>query len=86
MKYFGTTTMTHFTILAYMSYFFRFRRLNKLQVLAVGTGYFYAFNSINNIMYKLLVDKKIIAETRKFGLEKHAQPNGTQKVRGYNFD
>ena len=86
MKYFGSATATHFSILAYMSYFFRFRRLNKLQVLAVGTGYFYAFNSINNILYKLMVDKKIISEVRKFGLDKHIQPNGTTKERGFNFD
>ena len=78
--------MTHFTGLAYMSYFFRFRRLNKLQVLAVGTGYFYAFNFINNIMYKLMVDRNIISEVRNFGLEKHIQPNGTQKARSFNFD
>ena len=30
LKYYGTTTLTHFTILAYMSYFFRYRCLNKL--------------------------------------------------------
>ena len=73
------------TILAYASYFFRFRRLNKVQVAAVGTAYYYGFSSINNTLYKLLVDKKVIDTARKMGYDEHVQPNGTYKVRGLNF-
>ena len=29
-KYFGTAFATHFTVLAYMTYFFRYRRLTKV--------------------------------------------------------
>ena len=77
--------MVHLTVLAYASYFFRFRRLNKLQVAAVGTAYYYGFSSINNTMYKLLVDKQVIDAARKMGHENHVQPNGTFKNRGLNF-
>ena len=73
------------TILAYASYFFRFRRLNKVQVAAVGTAYYYGFSSINSTLYKLLVDKKVIDCARKMGYEEHVQRNGTFKNRGLNF-
>jgi hypothetical protein len=71
--------------LAYSSYFFRYRRLNKVQVLAVGTAFYYGFSQSNSILYKLLVDKKIIDEARKMGYEEHIQPNGSLKARGLNF-
>ena len=71
VKYFGSTLLTHMTILAYMSYFFRYRRLTKLQTLGVGTLYYYAFGYINNSLYKIFVDRNIIATTRSMGLEQH---------------
>ena len=83
--YYAGSTFMHLTILAYASYFFRFRRLSKVQVAAVGTAYYYGFDSINQTLYKLLVDKKIIDEARKMGYEKHIQPNGSFKNRGLNF-
>ena len=67
--YYTSTSLSHMIILAYASYFFRFRRLNKVQVAAVGTAYYYGFSSINNILYKLLVDKKVIDTARKLGYE-----------------
>ena len=70
---------------AYSSYFFRFRRLNKLQVIGVGSAYYCAFGAINEILYKLIVDKNVIKEARKMGYEYHIQPTGTFKNRGVNF-
>ena len=84
-KYFGATTLSHFTILAYSSYFFRYRRLGKLQVAAVGGAYCYAFGAINSILYKLIVDKPIIAEARAIGQGQHVQPTGSSKPRGLNY-
>jgi len=61
----------HLNIFAYSTYFFRYRRLNKLQVAAVGTAYYYAFGPINNILYKTIVDQKVISEARALGLGEH---------------
>ena len=62
----------HLTILAYSTYFFRYRRLNKLQVAAVGGAYCYAFGTINNILYKSIVDQSILSEARSLGQGHHA--------------
>ena len=70
-KFYASATLTHFTILAYASYFFRYRRLGKVQVAAVGTAYCYAFGAINSILYKLIVDKAVIAEARAIGQGEH---------------
>ncbi len=78
-------TFTHFMVFAYSTFFFRYRRLNKLQVGAVGTAYYYAFGFINNTLYKLIVDQKVVSEARNLGLGEHVQPNGTFKARGFNF-
>jgi len=59
--------MAHLAVLGYSTYFFRYRRLNKLQVAAVGTAYYYAFAPINNILYKAVVDQSVISEARKLG-------------------
>ena len=84
-KFFGSAFATHFTVLAYMTYFFRYRRLTKLQTVAVGTLYFYAFSAINSSLYKIFVDKDVISTARTMGLEQHIQPCGTKKARGLNF-
>ena len=85
LKYYGFTSLFHLSFLAYASYFFRYRRLNKLQVLAVGTTFYYGFGPINNIAYKLFVDKPIIDEAKKMGYGDYVQPNGTFRNRGHNF-
>lgn len=73
--YYGATTATHFAILAYATWFFRYRNLSKAQTLFVGTAYYLAFGNINNILYKLMVDKKVIAEARRLGYDHLVQPN-----------
>lgn len=40
VKFFGSALVTHVTILAYLSYFFRYRRLTKTQAVVVGTLYY----------------------------------------------
>ena len=83
--FYASATGAHLYLLAYSCYFFRYRRLNKVQVAAVGTAYYYAFGWINNTLYKLIVDQKVISEARNMGLGDHVQPNGTLKPRGLNF-
>lgn len=83
--YYASATATHILTLAYASYFFRYRTLNKLQVLGVATAWYFAFPQINNIQYKLMVEKPLIDEARKMGAGKHVQPNGTYKNRGLNY-
>lgn len=68
-----------------MSFFFRYRRIGAVPVLFVAGAYSYAFENVNNILYKTIVDKKILSEARRLGLEKHVQPAGSRKVRGLNF-
>jgi len=68
-----------------MSYFFRYRRLGLIPTVGVATAYYIAFENVNNILYKVLVDRKVIAEARRWGLDKHVQPVGTQVKRGVNF-
>lgn len=65
--FYAGATLTHFGILAYATWFFRYRNLSKVQTLAVGTAYYLAFGNINNILYKVFVDRKVIAEARKMG-------------------
>ena len=60
MIFYAATTLTHVTALSYLSFFFRFRRLGKVPVLAIGTAYYCAFENINNILYKVLVDRHVL--------------------------
>ena len=84
-KYYVAATVTHVTLLCYASYLFRFRRLNRLQTLAVGTGYYYGFGLVNNLLYSAMVDRKVCNEASALGLGFYKQPNGTARPRGHNF-
>jgi len=85
MKFYLAATLTHVTGFMYLSYFFRYRRLSAAPVLLVACAYSSAFNSVNHILYKLFVDKHLLAEARRLGLERHCQPSGTRKPRGFNY-
>jgi hypothetical protein len=69
----------------YMSYFFRYRRLGIVPTLGVASAYYILFENVNNILYKVLVDRKVISEARRLGLGKHVQPVGTKVNRLVNF-
>lgn len=75
----------HAVSFMYMSYFFRYRRVGALPVLFVAGLYNSVFENVNNILYKVLIDKPVLANARRMGLEQHAQPAGTHKARGFNF-
>ena len=70
----------------YMTFIFRYRRLSALSTLAVGSAYYVAFENVNNILYKLLVDRVVIREAREQGLGRHVQPVGTQVPRSFNYN
>jgi uncharacterized integral membrane protein len=83
--FYGATTMTHLTVLSYATYLLRYRTLNRVQTLALGTAFFFGFQAVNSIEYKLLVDKHVIDEARSIGQGSLVQPNGTFRPRGLNF-
>ena len=64
-----TASATHILGFMYMSFFFRYRRITFLPTLAIGSAYYCAFGNINNLLYKLIVDKAVIKEARKLGYE-----------------
>ena len=85
MKFYMAATATHVVGFMYLSYFFRYRRLSAAPVLAMACAYSSVFDNVNNILYKMFVDKHMLAEARRLGLEAHCQPSGTRKARGFNY-
>ncbi len=75
----------HSAAFMYMSFFFRFRRVGFIPVVAIASVYTKVFATVNGILYKLVVDRVVLNEARRLGLEKHAQPSDTHKSRGFNF-
>ena len=84
-KYYAAATLTHIVTLCYFSYLFRFRRLNKVQTFAVGTGYYYYFGLVNNLLYSGIVDRSVGNEADRLGLGFYRQANGSVRPRGHNF-
>jgi hypothetical protein len=83
--YYSSLAGFHTLNFMYLSYFFRFRRLNLVSTLVVSSAYYYFFTKVNNIAYKVIVDSKVIGQARAYGLEKHIQPVGHHKNRGLNY-
>jgi hypothetical protein len=69
LTYYLSLTGFHTVTLMYLSYFFRFRRLNLVSTLVISSAYYYFFTKVNNIAYKLIVDSAVISQTRALGLE-----------------
>ena len=78
-------TGVHSLSFAYLSFFFRFRRVTAVPTLAISAGYMAYFQIANNALYKILVDKPVMAEMRALKLDAHVQPVGTTKVRNITF-
>ena len=53
----------------YLSFFFRYRRVGAIPTLAIGAAYYVFFENANNIMYKLIVDRAVLGQTRRLGYE-----------------
>ncbi len=84
-KFYLSAIAFHGLAFMYMSYFFRYRRVGFLPVVAISVAYTSVFENVNNILYKLLVDRPILREARSMGLDKHVQPAGTRKARSFNY-
>lgn len=85
LLFYAATTFTHLTALTWTTYLLRYRSLNKAQVLALGTAYYFGFSQINSIQYKLFVDQPVISEARRLGLDYYVQPTGTLRARDHNY-
>lgn len=84
--FYGAATLYGIFAFSFSSFFFRYRRLNKTQVVVVGSALFLGQKAVNDILYKTIVDRKVIAQAREYGFERHVQPNGTHnKPRGTNY-
>jgi hypothetical protein len=68
-----------------MSFFFRYRRITAGPTLVIAAGYFCAFETMNNSLYKFFVDSPVLNETRRLGLGAYAQPVGTFKNRDITY-
>lgn len=84
-EFYAATAVFHSAAFMYLSFFFRYRRVGALPTLAIASAYYLFFENVNNIMYKLIVDRAVIKETRRLGFSAQVQPVGQQKNRGLNF-
>ena len=84
-KYYVTATLTHIMLFSWAAYLLRYRRLNRVQTLAVGTGFYYAFGLVNSSLYSLIVDRPVINQARALGHNEHVQPQGSHRARGFNY-
>ena len=69
-------TTIHIVSLAYMAYFFRYRRLTLPATLFISIFYNFYFGLTNKITYNIVVDRKITSIARSLGYARIAQPNG----------
>ena len=84
-KFYLAATFTHVMLFSYAAFLLRYRRLNRIQTLAAGTGFYYAFGSVNSTLYSLIVDRNVISTAKQLGLGDHVQANGSHKPRGFNY-
>lgn len=62
-------TAIHLFSFMSMSYAFRYRRVGPIPVFIMALAYTQAFEHINNILYKLNIDRAILNEATILGLE-----------------
>ena len=83
--FYAAATAFHATAFMYLSFFFRYRRVGAIPTFLIAGAYYSAFENVNNIMYKLIVDRNVTAEARRLGFGAQVQPVGKPKNRGLNF-
>ena len=67
--YYLSMTGFHSFAFMYMSFFFRYRRVSLPATLVISSAYYFFFTNVNNIAYKVIVDKKVINTARDLGYE-----------------
>ena len=80
-----STAALHASAFMYLSFFFRYRRVSAVPTLAIASAYYLFFENVNNIMYKLIVDRQVIRDARRLGFDAQVQPVGQAKNRGFNY-
>ena len=83
--YYASAAALHASAFMYLSFFFRYRRVSAVPTIVIASAYYIFFENVNNIMYKLLVDRPVLQETRRLGYGAYAQPVGQPRNRGLNF-
>ena len=83
--YYASAAAVHASAFMYLSFFFRYRRVSAVPTLAIASAYYIFFENLNNIMYKLIVDKAVLGEARNLGFSAQAQPVGKPINRGISF-
>lgn len=75
----------HVTTTVGMSFYLRYRRIGAIPTVLIAAAYYSYFENVNNILYKLTVDRSVIQVARAYGLDKHVQPTGTFKNRNLGY-
>ena len=83
--YYASAALVHASAFMYLSFFFRYRRVSAVPTLAIASAYYIFFENVNNIMYKLIVDRQVIRDARRLGFDAQVQPVGQAKNRGFNY-
>ena len=74
--FYASSATVHALSFMYLSFFFRYRRVTALPTVAIGSAYYIFFENVNNILYKTIVDRQVLRETRRLGFAAQAQPVG----------
>jgi len=85
-SFYAAATLTHCTGFAFMSFFFRYRRIGAMPTLLIAGAYSLFFTQSNNALYSLFVDRPVLAVvrgTKDFG--SLAQPVGTHRNRNITY-
>lgn len=85
IAFYTSAAAVHSLSFMYMSFFFRYRTIKALPTLAIAGAYYCFFENVNNILYKVLVDKPVLDEAKRLGQQAHLQPVGTRVPRGLNY-
>ena len=67
--FYASTAIFHSAAFMYLSFFFRYRRVTVGPTLLIASAYYMFFENVNNIMYKLIVDRAVIRDARRYGYD-----------------
>jgi len=85
LHFYIVAPIVHSLGFAWMSFFFRFRRIGVVPTLAIASAYYMAFSTINDVLYKVMVDGPVLAQARALKLDNQCQPVGSFKNRNITY-
>ncbi len=83
--FYSAATVWHCTSLAFMSFFFRYRRIGGAATFAIAGAYSVYFQMTNDALYKIFVDMNVLREAGISGYNHLAQPHGTHIPRNITY-